>query len=124
MRQRGLINEAIEVLFEGTGHLRGAPGAWSLHQPLHPLVGKAIDPLAESRIRQGEGVRDGWATLPLHNVVHGLGTAQAAGCFGLLYAGVSGRERSIRKVQFAGPHLRVGSSTANRGLRTIVQSGA
>ncbi len=83
-----LINEAIEVLFEGTGHFRGATGARAIHQPLHPLVGKAIDPLAESRIRKGEGVRDGLQTLPFHDVAHGLGTAEDAGFFGLLYEGV------------------------------------
>ena len=55
----GLINEALEGLFESTGHLRGATGARSIHQSLHPLVGKAIDPWAESSIRQGECVRDG-----------------------------------------------------------------
>jgi hypothetical protein len=54
-----LINEAIEVLFEGTGHFRRATAARAIHQPLHPLVGKAIDPLAESSIGKGEGVRDG-----------------------------------------------------------------
>jgi hypothetical protein len=84
MLQRVLINEAIEVLFEGTGHFRGAPGARSIHEPLHPLVGKTIDPLAESRIRQGACVRDGLETLPFHNVAHGLGTAEDAGFFGLL----------------------------------------
>jgi hypothetical protein len=83
-----LINEAIEVLFEGTGHFRGATGARSIYQPLHSLVGKAIDPLAESRIRKGEGVRDGLETLPLHNVAHGLGTAEDTGFFGLLDEGV------------------------------------
>jgi hypothetical protein len=36
-----------------------------------------------------------------------LGTAEDAGGFGLLYEGVSGRERISRQVQFAGPHLRV-----------------
>ena len=79
-----LSNEAVEVLCEGTGHFRGATGARSIHQPLHSLVGKAIDPLAESRISQGEGVRDGWQTLPFHDVVYGLGTAEDTGCFRLL----------------------------------------
>ena len=54
-----LINEAMEVLFEGTGHFRRATAARAIHHPLHPLVGKAIDPLAESSIGKGEGVRDG-----------------------------------------------------------------
>ncbi len=83
-----LIHEAIEVLFEGTGPFRGATRARAIHQPVHPLVGKAIDPLAESRIRKGECVRDGLETLPFHNVAHGLGTAEDAGFFGLLYESV------------------------------------
>jgi len=48
--------------------------------------------------------------LPLHNLAHGLGTAEEAGCFGLLDEGVSGRERISRKVQFEGPHLRVSNN--------------
>ena len=83
-----LINEAIKVLFEGTGHFRGATGARAIYQPLHPLVGKAIDPLAERGIRKGESVRDGLQPLPLHDVAHGLGTAEDAGFFRLLYEGV------------------------------------
>jgi hypothetical protein len=83
-----LIHEALEGLFEGTGHLRRATRARAIHQPVHPLVGKAIDPLAESRRRKGEGVRDGLETLPLHNVAHGVGTAEDAGFFGLLDEGV------------------------------------
>jgi hypothetical protein len=51
-------------------------------------VGKAIDPRAESRRRKGEGVSDGLETLPLHNVAHGVGTAEDAGFFGLLDEGV------------------------------------
>ncbi len=88
MLEGGLINEAIEVLCESTGHFRGATGARSIHQSLRPLVGKALDPCAESRRRKGECVRDGLSTLPFHNMAHGLGTAEDAGCFGLLYEGV------------------------------------
>jgi len=43
-------------------------------------------------------------------MAHGLGTAEDAGVFGLLYAGVSGRERIIRKVQCEGPHMRVSNN--------------
>jgi hypothetical protein len=107
MRAGGWLNEALEGLCEGTGHLRGAPGARALHHPLPPWVGKAIAPLAESRRRQGEGIRDGLETRPLHNGAHGLGTAEDAGFFGRLYAGVSGRERISRKGQCEGPPLSV-----------------
>ena len=83
-----LIDEAVEVWFEGTDHFRGATGTRSIHQPLHSLVSKAIDPLAESRIRKGEGVRDGLQTLPFDDVAHGLGTAEDPGFFRLLEDGV------------------------------------
>jgi hypothetical protein len=83
-----LINEAIEVVCEGTGHCWGATGARAIYQPVDPLVGKAIDPLAESRRRKGEGVRDGLQPLPFHDVAHGLGTAEDAGFFRLRYEGV------------------------------------
>ena len=43
-------------------------------------------------------------------MVHGLGTAEDAGFFGLLYERVSGRERVIGEVQFEGPHRRVSSN--------------
>ena len=105
-----MSNEAIEGLFEGTGHVRGATGARAIHQPLSPVVGKAIGPLAESSIRPGEGGRDGVQPLPLHDVAHGVGTAADAGFFGLLDQGVSGRECIIRKVSFEGPPMRVSSN--------------
>jgi len=69
-----------------------------------------MDPLAESGISKGEGIRDGLQTLPFHNVAHGLGTTENTGFFGLLEEGISGRERVIGKVEFEGPHLRVSSN--------------
>ena len=104
-----MSTEARAGLFEGPGHFRGAPGARALYHPLSPLVGKAIAPLPESSIRQGAWVRDSVQTLPFHTVAYGLGTAEDAGFFGLLYEEVYGRKRIIRKVQFEGPHRR-GSS--------------
>jgi len=52
------------------------------------LAGKSIDPLAQGGIRKLERVRDGLQTLPFDDVAHGLGTAEDAGFFGLLYEGV------------------------------------
>jgi hypothetical protein len=69
-----------------------------------------MDPLAESGISKGEGIRDGLQTLPFHNVAHGLGTTENTGFFGLLEEGISGRERVIGKVEFEGPHLRVSNN--------------
>jgi hypothetical protein len=47
-----------------------------------------MDPRAESGIGTGEGIRDGLQTLPFHDVVHGLGTSEDTGFFGLLDEGV------------------------------------
>ena len=110
MRQGVLIDEAMEWLFQRARDCRRSPRARAIDQALDPLAGKTMDPLAESGIGQGEGVRDGLQTLSFHDVAHGLGTAEDAGFLGLLYEGVSGRERVIGKVEFEGPHMRVSSN--------------
>jgi hypothetical protein len=74
------------------------------------VVGKAIDPFAEGGIGKGEGVRDGLKALAFDDLTHGLGTAENTGFPGLLYEGVSGRERVIGKVQCEGPHMGVSSN--------------
>ena len=83
-----LIDEAIEVLFQLACHFRRSSRARAIDQALDSLAGKTMDPLAESAIGKGEGVRDGVQTLPFHDVAHGLGTAEDAGFCGLLYEGV------------------------------------
>ena len=110
MLQGVLINEAIEVLFEGTGHFRGATRARAVDKALRALVGKAMDPLAQSGIGQGQRVGDGLEALAFDDVAHRLGTAEDAGFPGLLDEGISGRERVIGKVQFEGPHMGVSSN--------------
>ena len=82
------IDQTIEVLFQFAGHFRRSSRAWPIDQALNPLASKTMDPLAESGIGKGEGIRDGLQTLPFHDVAHGLGTAEDAGLFGLLYEGV------------------------------------
>ena len=88
MLQRVLIDEAIEVLFQVAGHFGRSTGAGTIEQALGALVGKAIDPFAEGGIGKGEGVRDGLQALAFDDLAHGLGTAEDAGFFGLLYEGV------------------------------------
>ena len=78
-----LVNEAIEVHFEFTGHFRRSTGAGTIEQTLEALVGKAMDPLTQRGIGKPERVRDGLQTLALHDVAHGLGTAENTGCLGL-----------------------------------------
>ena len=84
MLQGVLIDEAIEVLFQLTGDFRRSSRARAIDETLRALAGKAIDPLAQGGIGKLERVRDGVQTLPLHDVAHGLGTAEDAGFFGLL----------------------------------------
>jgi hypothetical protein len=102
-----LIDEAIEVLFQLTGDFRRSTGAWAVDEALRALVGKAIDPLTQSGIGKRQGVGDGLEALAFDDFTHGLGTAEDAGFFGLLYEGVQGRGRVIGKVEFEGPHMRV-----------------
>ena len=69
-----------------------------------------MHPFAQGRIRQLERVGNGLEALPFDNGAHGLGTAEDAGFPGLLYEGISSRERGIGKVQFEGPHMRVSNN--------------
>jgi len=64
---------------EFTGHLRRSTGAGTVEQTLGALVGKTIDPLAESGRRNMPRVRDRVEALPWDHVAHGLGTAEDPG---------------------------------------------
>ena len=83
-----LIDETIEVLCQRAGDLRRSPRARAINETLRAVAGKAMDPLAQGGIGQGEGVRDGVQALPFHDVAYGLGTAKDASFFGLLYEGI------------------------------------
>jgi hypothetical protein len=83
-----LVNEAIEVQFECTGHFRRSTGAGTIEQTLGALVGKAIDPLAERGIGKGQRVRDGLQALAFDDLAYGLGTAEDASLFGLFQESV------------------------------------
>jgi hypothetical protein len=84
MLQGVLIDQAIEMGFQLAGDFGRSPGAWAIDQTLGALVGKAIHPFPQGRIRKLKRVRDGLQPLPFHDVAHGLGTAEDAGFFGLL----------------------------------------
>jgi hypothetical protein len=83
-----LVNEAIEVQFECTGHLRRSPGAGTIEQTLGAVVGKAIDPLAERGIGKVQRVRDGLPALACDDLAYRLGTAEDASLLGLFHDGV------------------------------------
>jgi hypothetical protein len=74
--QRVLINQAIEVLFQLARDFGWSTGARAVHQARHPLIGKAVDPFAEGRIRKLERVGDGLEPLAFDDLAHGLGTAK------------------------------------------------
>jgi hypothetical protein len=99
-----LVNEPIEVVRQFAGHFGWAAGAGAIHQALDPLVGEAMDPLAQGGIGQVQRVRDGLEAMPLDDFAHGLGTAEEASLLGLLEEGIQGGERLIGKVEFEGPH--------------------
>jgi len=84
MLQGGLIDQAMEVLFQLARDLGRATGARAIDSTWRAWAGKAIDPLPQGGIRKLERVSDGLQTLSFHDVAHGLGTAEDASFFGLL----------------------------------------
>jgi hypothetical protein len=110
MREGVFLDEAMQMLCQLARDFRRSSRAWTIDQAGDPVAGKTMDPCAQGGIGQGEVVRDGLQTLPLHDVAHGLGTAEDARFFGLLDEGISGRERVRGQVQFEGPHLRVSNN--------------
>jgi hypothetical protein len=104
--ERVLVDEPIKVMCQRTGHFGWATGAGAIHQAVDPLVGEAMDPLAQRRIGKVQRVGDRLETVPLDDLAHGLGTAEEARFLRLLEEGIQGRECLIGKVEFEGPHRR------------------
>ena len=82
--QGGLIDEAVEMLFECTRDFRGSTGARAIHQALDPLMGKAMHPFAPGRLGKLERVRDVLQALSFDDFTDGLGATEDAHLFGLL----------------------------------------
>jgi hypothetical protein len=99
-----LIDQTMEVLFQLACHVGRAPRARAIHQAVHSLVGKAVDPFAEGGIGKVQRVGDRLETLSFDDVAYGLGTAEDPGFFCLFYEGIEGGQGIIGKVQFEGPH--------------------
>ena len=104
MLQRVLIDEAIEVLFQRAGHFRRATGTRTIYQPLDALVGKAMHPFPQGRIRKLERVGDVLDALSFDDIAYRLDTAKDTCFFGLFQESILGRESSVGKVQFEGAH--------------------
>jgi hypothetical protein len=82
-----LIDEVVEGLFECAGDFARATGAWAIQQSLGPLIGKALHPFAQGRIRQMEGGGDGGDVLTRDHRMDGLCTAKNTRLLGLLEHG-------------------------------------
>src|SRR4030095_15730143 len=78
-----LLDEALEVVFPRAGHLGRATRARAIHQAVHPLVGKAVDPFAKSGIGKVQRVGDRLEPLPFDHVAYGLGRAEYRSLFRL-----------------------------------------
>ena len=102
--ERVLVDQAIEVLRQRTGHFGRATGAGAIHQALDPLVGEAMEPLAQRRIGKVQGVGDGLEAVAFDDLAHGLSTAEDAGLLGLLEEGLQGGKGLLGKMEFEGPH--------------------
>lgn len=88
MLQRVLINEAVEVLFQGARNFTRSTGTGAIPQALGALLSKALYPFAEGRIRQVEGGGDGGDMLTRDYRMDGLCTAKDTRLLGLLEHGV------------------------------------
>jgi hypothetical protein len=102
--ERVLVDEPIKVVCQCTGHFGWATGAGAIHQAMDPLVGEAMDPLAQRRIGKVQRVGYRLETVSLDDLAHGLGTAEDACFLRLLEEGIQGGECLLGKVEFEGPH--------------------
>ena len=106
MLERVLVDEAIQVLFQGIRHFRRATRAGAIHQALDTLVREAMDPLAQGGIGKVQRVGHRLEALAFDDLAHRLSPTEDPGFLGLLEIGISGGEGFIRKVECEGPHRR------------------
>ena len=99
-----LVDESIEGLLQRAGHFGWATRAGAVQQALAPLVGEAMDPLAQGGIGQVQRVGHRLEAAPLDDVAHGLGTAKNARLLRLLHEALQGGKGLIRKVECERPH--------------------
>jgi len=101
---RVVVDEAIEVQVQCTGHCGRSTGARAVDEAPRAWGSKAMDPLTPGRRRTLEGVRNGLEALPFDDGAHGLSTAKDTGLLRLLQEGVQSGQGVIGKVEFEGPH--------------------
>jgi hypothetical protein len=88
MLERVLIDEAVEVLFEGAGDFARPTGTGAIQQALGTLLGKALHPFAEGRIGKVEQHGDSIDVVARDDLTDGLRAAKDPGRLGLLEHGV------------------------------------
>jgi hypothetical protein len=88
MVQGVLIDEAVEVLFEGTRQFARASGTGAVQQALRSVLGKALHPFAEGGIGKVKGRGDGIDVVASDNLTDDLCAAKDAGLLGLLEHGI------------------------------------
>jgi hypothetical protein len=88
MLERVLVDQTIKVLRQCAGDFGWAPGARTIGEARHPLMGKAMDPFPQGRIGKVERVRDRLQALAFDDLAHGLGTTEDPGFLGLFEKGL------------------------------------
>jgi hypothetical protein len=83
-----LVDEAVEVLFEFARHFAWSPRTWAIQQALRSLLGKALHPFAQSRIRKVKGYGDGMDVMARNDLTDGLCAAKDPGFLRLREHGV------------------------------------
>jgi len=86
--QRVLLNEALEMPCQCAGHFGWATGAGAVQEALRALLGQALDPCAEGRIRQVEQRGDSLDVVARNDLTDGLGAATDPGFLRLREHGV------------------------------------
>jgi hypothetical protein len=97
-----LVDEPIEGVCHLAGPFGWATGAGTVPQALAPLVGEALDPLAQRGRGKVQRVGHGLEAVSLDDVTHRWGPAEAPGLLRLLQAVLQGGEGVIGKVELKG----------------------
>jgi hypothetical protein len=83
-----LVHEPIAVLFECARHCGRAPRTWAIHQARRSLLGKALHPCAQSRMRKVKGRGDGMDVVASDNLTDDWRAAKDARLLGLREHGI------------------------------------
>jgi len=71
-----LVDKVIEMVHQGLRHFGRAAGPGAIGEAVDPVVGEAMHPFAEGRIRKVERGRDRLEAVPGDDCTHGLGTPE------------------------------------------------